>query len=319
MRIVCFSCTGVRMTSWHSYPKVWAIGHGYLTELFFDEVTVEEKVDGSQFSFGIFNGQLKMKSKNNEFVGSDTEKMFNLAKTSVEAVLSNLKEGWTYRAEYLSKPKHNVLAYGRVPANNLIIFDINTGEETYLSYEEKAAEAKRLGFECVTLLYSGKVSSAVQLEQLLEKESVLGGVKIEGFVCKNYTRFGKDKKALMGKYVSERFKEAHNTEWKASKQSSGDIIQNLTTMLRTEARWEKAIQSVRDAGELQNEPRDIGPVVNALRKDVGEECGELIKQKLFEWAAHDILRGISRGFAEFYKEKLLKSQFEVKNDTSNQT
>ncbi len=118
-------------TSWHSYPKVWAIGHGYLTELFFDDVTVEEKVDGSQFSFGLFGGEIKMKSKNNEFVGSDTEKMFNLAKAAVEARTSLLREGWTYRAEYLSKPKHNVLAYSRVPESNLIIFDINTGEEQY--------------------------------------------------------------------------------------------------------------------------------------------------------------------------------------------
>ena len=40
-------------TSWHSYPKVYAIGHAYLGALFDGEVVVTEKVDGSQFSFGI--------------------------------------------------------------------------------------------------------------------------------------------------------------------------------------------------------------------------------------------------------------------------
>jgi len=30
--------------SWHSYPKVWAIGHAGVAELFFDEVHIEEKV-----------------------------------------------------------------------------------------------------------------------------------------------------------------------------------------------------------------------------------------------------------------------------------
>lgn len=300
-------------TSWHSYPKVWAIGHGYLSELFFDEVIVEEKLDGSQFSFGLFGIELKMKSKNKEFIGSDSEKMFDQAKEVVESRRAILKEGWTYRAEYFNKPKHNVLSYNRIPDNNIIIFDINTGEETYLSYEEKSAEAKRLGLECVPLLYSGKVSSAVQLEQLLEKESVLGGVKIEGFVCKNYLRFGKDKKALMGKYVSEKFKETHNKEWKSKNKGSDSILQLLIHTLRTEARWEKAIQKIRDSGELKNEPKDIGLIVDAIRQDIKEECEEFIKQRLYDWAQSGVLRGVSRGFPEFYKEKLMKRQFEIKN------
>lgn len=34
-------------TSYHSYPKIYAIGHSALRELFLDEVTIEEKIDGS--------------------------------------------------------------------------------------------------------------------------------------------------------------------------------------------------------------------------------------------------------------------------------
>lgn len=34
-------------TSWHSYPDSNALGHKYLTELFLDDVVIEEKVDGS--------------------------------------------------------------------------------------------------------------------------------------------------------------------------------------------------------------------------------------------------------------------------------
>ena len=46
-------------TSWHSYPSIFALGHRALAELFLDPVVVEEKVDGSQFSFGLFeeNGE----------------------------------------------------------------------------------------------------------------------------------------------------------------------------------------------------------------------------------------------------------------------
>lgn len=57
-------------TSWHSYPSIFALGHRYLSELLLDPVLVEEKVDGSQLSFGVFEGEegpfLKMKSKGAE-------------------------------------------------------------------------------------------------------------------------------------------------------------------------------------------------------------------------------------------------------------
>ena len=42
------------MDSWHSYPQIYALGHRYITELLLDPVLVEEKIDGSQFSFGVF-------------------------------------------------------------------------------------------------------------------------------------------------------------------------------------------------------------------------------------------------------------------------
>lgn len=37
----------------YSYPSIYAIGHKELDELFDDPVLVEEKVDGSQFSFSL--------------------------------------------------------------------------------------------------------------------------------------------------------------------------------------------------------------------------------------------------------------------------
>ena len=62
--------------SYHSYPKVWALGHSAIKELLFDEVTVEEKVDGSQFSFGRFNGEFKCRSKGAHIIPDAPEAMF---------------------------------------------------------------------------------------------------------------------------------------------------------------------------------------------------------------------------------------------------
>ncbi len=298
------------MTSWHSYPKIWNIGHGATAELFYEDVIVEEKVDGSQFSFGVFDGVLKLKSKNKELLEDAPDKMFAAAVAYVKSIKPQLVDGWTYRGEYLQKPKHNVLAYDRAPTNNIILFDVNTGEETYIDYETKATIAKSLGLECVPLLFQGKIMNALGLEQLLDSTSVLGGQKIEGFVVKNYKRFGQDKKALMGKFVSENFKEKHKVDWKEGNPGQNDILKRIIDQYRTPARWDKAIIHLRERGEIDGSLKDIGKLIQEVPADLISECGEEIKEQLYQWAAKDIMRGINRGLAEYYKERLLKEAFD---------
>jgi hypothetical protein len=195
----------------------------------------------------------------------------------------------------------------------MIVFDINTDDECYLSYEEKVQEATRLGLEVVPQLFYGMVTSAEELKKFLEHESILGGTKIEGMVIKNYFRYNPEKKALMGKFVSEAFKEKHKKEWGESNPGNKEIIQKLIEMLRTEVRWHKAIQHLRDAGELENSPRDIGKLMKEIPNDVLKEEEDWIKEMLFRYAWHHISRGITAGFAEWYKNLLMESQFDDNN------
>ena len=295
--------------SWHSYPSVYALGHRAIAELLLDPVIVEEKIDGSQFSFGRFGSETKARSKGVELNVAAPEKMF--AGAVAFAVGADLHDGWTYRAEWLSKPKHNTLAYGRAPDNGLMVFDINIGHETYLPYADKAAEAARIGLETAPILFDG-VLTLEQCKLLLGRQSILGAQQIEGVVVKNYARFGLDKKALMGKYVSEAFKEVHGAEWKAANPSSVDIIDGLIKSLATEARWQKAVQHLADAGRIEGSPRDIGELMKAVGPDVEKECADEIKAKLWAWAWPKIRRGLTHGLPEWYKAKLLERQFEVK-------
>src|SRR3990167_2787362 len=294
-------------TSWHGYPKVFAFGHRALAELFFEEVIVEEKVDGSQFSFGRFGGELMVRSRGQVLNIDAPEKMFEVAVNAVSGL--DLRDGWTYRGEYLQKPCHNTLAYDRVPINNIILFDINIGEEEYLDYDAKYAEAQRIGLEVVPLLYRGRVDSAEFLLSFLERTSILGGQKVEGVVAKNYRRFGLDKKALMGKFVSELFKEVHAGEWKKNNPSGKDFIGNIVLKFKTEARWHKAVQHLREAGSLTDSPKDIGALMKNVHRDIDEECGGEIKELLWKHAAPHIKMGVASGLAEWYKRELLKSQF----------
>ena len=300
------------MDSWHTYPSIFAIGHRALSELLLDPVIVEEKIDGSQFSWGLFDHEdgervLHARSKGAQLNLVAPEKMFTEACEIIKAL--PLTVGWTYRAEYLKKPKHNALAYDRIPTNHLMIFDINTGHEEYLPYEQKAAEAARLGLEVVPLIYEGRVGSAEQFRAMLDRVSALGGQKIEGVVVKNYARFGPDKKALMGKFVSEAFKEVHAAEWKISNPSKSDVVESLIEFLRTPARWNKAVQHLREAGNLEDSPRDIGNLIKEVQADIQRECSDLIAQRLAQWATPQIMRGVVRGVPEWYKEELLKRQF----------
>ncbi len=297
------------MSSWHSYPKIYNVGHKCVLDIFQSECTIEEKIDGSQFSFGKFGDEIKIRSKGVEMDWLEPEKMFSVAKAAVVGVADKLRDGYTYRAEYLRIPKHNTLAYERVPTNNLIIFDISPGEEQYLHHSDKKVEAERLGFECVPLLHNGTITNADEIKTFMERVSILGGQKIEGIVIKNYAMFGPDKKVLMAKHVSEDFKEIHNTDWKERNPGRADIIDVIITALRTPARWAKAVQHLKERGELEGTPRDIGKLIKEAQSDLKEECHEMIKQQLYDWAAGKIASGATRGLPEWYKEELLKQQF----------
>lgn len=297
------------MDSWHSYPSIYAVGHRAVQDIFNGDVIVEEKIDGSQFSFGVDEDDLlHIRSKGKVMEPDAPEKMFQRAVDTVKALAANLRPGWTYRAEYLQKPKHNTLAYDRVPQNHLMVFDVNTGHERYLGWAAKRLAALELSLESVPVIFEGRLESTDQLLGFLDRTSVLGGQKIEGVVIKpaRYDRFGLDKKVLMAKYVSEAFKEVHAREWKKSNPGRLDVLEDLIATHRTLARWNKAIQHLRERGKIEGSPRDIGPGIREIQTDTIRECEQDIKDALYRWAKPQIERGIVRGFPEYYKEQLAR-------------
>ena len=291
-----------------SYPKVYNLGHPAVVTLFDGPVVVQEKIDGSQFSFGVIDGQLWFRSKGQE-VHAGEPSMFRKATEALADLASRLTPGWIYRGEYLEKPKHNVLAYDRVPRRHVILFDVTTGIETFLNPAELHNEAWHLGLDVVPVL-TCEAPTLDTFPTLLDTTSCLGGQKIEGVVIKAYGRYGADGKTLMGKHVSEAFKEVHRTDWKDRNPASRDIISTLGQTYRSEARWRKAIQHLAERGELQHAPQDIGPLMREIQQDVYVECRPEIEAALFKWAWKNMNRVLTAGFPEWYKGELLKRQFE---------
>ena len=199
----------------HSYPNVYQLGHKLVSNVLDGYVLVQEKIDGSQISFGIDNlGDLRIRSKNKEIDIEHPNDMFRLAVEWIVKNRSNLQAGWTYRGEYLQKSKHNTLAYSRVPRNNIILFDICDGLESYLPYSRVKYEADFIGLEVVPLIAEGVFTEADILElkdEWLSRESILGGTKVEGVVIKNYNVFTAEKKVAMAKLVRDDFREQNAT------------------------------------------------------------------------------------------------------------
>lgn len=295
-----------------AFPKIFAIGQDYIKDIFKEEVEITEKIDGSQFVFGKLNGELFMRSKGAEIYADNPQKMFKLA---VDYVLTlSMPDNTVYYCEYLAKPKHNTLCYERIPKNNLMLFGIATASEKFMfDYELLKKAAKNAGIEPIPLVYKGKISKADEIFELIKKKSVLGGVDMEGIVVKNYARpfllGGQPIPLMAGKYVSEHFKEVHQKSWGRENTARGKF-EVFKDNFRTDARWDKSIQHLRDNGELENAPKDIGKLIKAIQQDITDEEQENIKAFLWKEFSRDILRFAVKGFPEYYKEKLLKSNFE---------
>lgn len=187
------------------YPKIWAIGTGAIQKIFDGPVFVEEKVDGSQFGFGLWNGELVVRSKGQVMPVEALEKMFAQA-----------------------------------------------------------------------------VAHVVNFNQVFP--------------------------LMAGKFVSEAFKEVHRAGWKKEHTGKGRW-ETFVDGYRTEARWHKAIQHLREGGKLDGSPKDIGPLIKEIQKDVAEEERQTIMEFLWKEFGQEVLRKAIAGFPEWYKEQLLAGSF----------
>ena len=299
-----------------SMGKVFNLGHKALEKLFDGPVTIQEKVDGSQISWLWTEEGLFVRSKGSTVYTPNLDVQNKMFGKAVEHLLAGgpWREGVVFRGEYLQKPKHNTLAYERIPRGHIALFDafaLDTGQEADRDYLQTAADMH--GIELVPQIAQGTyIFTLDDLKTIVEgTESFLGGAIIEGIVIKNYAQADpiQMKYPLMGKYVRESFKEKHQKQWKKSNPGYQDIIGGLLEELNTERRYEKAVEHLRDAGRLQDAPQDIGPLMKEVKADVLEEEEDYIKDVLYQFARKEIERGLGRGLPEWYKERLARQQF----------
>lgn len=288
-----------------AFPKIYALGSAYIPSIFDEPVEVTEKIDGSQFVFGKVEGEVQCRSKGAEIFMDNPDKMFSRAVDTVRNM--DLPDNTIFYTEYLMRPKHNILSYDNIPTNHLALFGVSDPERENLiaDHTRLAGYAQALGIDVVPCLHKGMLKPDEALA-FLEKDSYLGGVKIEGIVVKNYKQclIANHPHPLMaGKFVSEKFKEKHAKDWKKENTAGGrwDVVKS---QYRTEARWLKAVQHLREAGQLLGEPKDIGSLIKEVQQDISQEEGAAIKEILWGLYGKDLLRRSTAGLPEWYKEQL---------------
>lgn len=298
-----------------SYPKVLALGKYANVDW---PYYVEEKLDGSQISFGVIDGELEIRSKGAQILLKDVPELFAPTVSTICKAYADgkLTEGWIYRGEAIKSNRHNVLTYDRIPKGNLVLFDIQEYGK-FLSRIELVNHVADLGCEVTSLLYRSIIPLTLEdLNDLLNTESMLEGVKVEGVVFKPTERdkvFGPHG-PLIVKYVSEKFKEKMTKIWGAPRQAKKDIVQLIASSVSTEARWRKAVQHLEEEGNLEFQPRDIPKVIAAVQADILDEEVDYIRDKLWEAYRNDVLKASARGIATWYKDRLVEEALEGGTD-----
>lgn len=295
---------------WFSYPKVYSVGDARVEGLLKGPVVVTEKIDGSQFSFGMLEGGLVIHSHHADITNVDLPYgMFTDAIRWVRDNKEKLKVGYIYRGEVVYRPKHNILTYNRTPKNNIIIFDINADPSGYMGYSDVVYEAQRLGLETVPLFYYGTIQGAGDLKNLLSaKPSILGG-SVEGCVVKNYRAYNGDGHVLMGKYVTDAFKEIKTSIMPVPGES---WLDSLVRRYKTEARWSKAVIHLYEQGRLSWVAQDIPALMEETERDLKEECSAAIAKDLLDHWWREISSKVRSGLPDWYLKQLADKAFDAK-------
>ncbi len=298
-----------------SYQKIQQPYREEVKDIYEGEVVIEEKIDGSQMRIEIdMDGTITCGSHHQDGITLDS--MFRLGVEEAEKLFAEYKPKVkvTVFAEYLSKPKQNTIAYEKTPLHGLILFDVKK-DTKYLDRQQKELFAKEHGMDVVPVLWAGEGSEITEelTKELLTKPSILGHQKgfdrVEGIVVKNYDKLYDEPEghSLHGhfkctKIVNDVFKEKNHEENPNSK----NHFQELKEMYRTDARLLKAVQHLKEKGELKGELSDLRFLVPEVRRDLEEEEKEVIKDALWKLFGKEICGYAGKGMPEFYKKYLLE-------------
>jgi hypothetical protein len=297
------------------YNKVLTLGDPYIADLLNGPIVVEEKVDGAQFRFGKINGKLMCGSHRIDYGElHEPDAMFQPAWLYVSSILERLPDNVMFYAEFLGRVRQNKLVYERTPKNGLMLFDAYLfAENRWADLEELGGFSYELDIDPPWVLYEGdgKAFDKAAADKLLGLTSFLGKTVIEGIVIKNYGQPGGDRyhhgpSFACGKFVQPKLAEKKPASRPAK---DDDILSQVVARFKTEARWEKAVQHLKEDGRLDGSMRDVKALLDEVEQDLVDEELVAIEDMLWSHFCHAIHKGIRDGLPEWYKKRLSAQQF----------
>ncbi len=239
----------------------------------------------------------------------------------------NFDPQYTYHGEAVCSTRHNVAKYDRVPRYYFIIYDITNRNGTWLGPSSLGAEVARLGLEMTPILAWGGFGSAnlddplspyVECQQLIEtilagtRKSILGGMP-EGVVLKHPGFINEKGKTVATKlkYVTPAFREAHAMKNKGEQATPESAVQEVGKAYSVGARFYKAVQHARDAGELKFDVTDAVKLKERLDDDFERERKPEAMNYLWAELAPHVKRACRTGFDEWYREYLAAMEVEL--------
>lgn len=270
------------------YHSIVRLGHkstvGVLNEG--DEIIVQEKVDGSNASFMVHEGQLLCFSRNKQLDPSNTlSGFYNWVHENIDP--EKLLDGVIYFGEWTAT--HKILYPDHT--KKFFLFDVyNTHLEEYVNFSMVVDEAMRLGLNLIPVFYRGQyqgydhLTSFVGMTQLggilkgkrpdtgevIEKETG------EGIVAKNVKYRDRQGKQLFVKLVVDEFREVQKQRAPRDPNKVSETRQLVMDCL-TEARIEKQLFKLVDEGLLEPDYgiEDMGKIIklmgHSLAQDVIDE------------------------------------------------
>lgn len=294
-----------------------------------DTFHLQEKIDGSQFRFGVFKKhveggedaetELRCWSRNNRIDITNPCKMFVVAVETAKRLYldEKLPGGYTFCAEAMAAKRHNILEYERAPLTGMVLFDVyNDSQGCYSCPDAVLAWGEALGLEVAPYKGSFRPGETIDAESLIASakaaRSVLGGGPVEGFVLKAATQLNNKSGSLFRlKVINPAFSETKVTKRTESPQALQYF--NVGQAMATPIRWEKAMTRLAEEGTLKLVNADIPLLIREVIADVEKEELDVVKALLWASARKKVLAGAVDGLAAWYQGRLYELERAVED------
>lgn len=295
------------------YTKIKAYGNEENKDILAngnDVIIIEEKMDGSNISFFIKNGNIIFGSKKLQITsdeGEDTkvQKQFERCVAFIRDKLKDkdlsILDGMIVYGENMVQ---STLVYDWDNTPIFLAFDVfDVANDRYLAHDDKYAVFEEYGFESVPWI---ELTQAKDVNPNIEEYYISTSkyapkdnpFKAEGVVIKNYA------KQIFAKYVREEFKEDNKKVFGGGKKDAKNDDEVIVAKYCTNARINKQIYSMINEEGIALEMAMMKQLPNKVWEDIIEEEYKTILTTKYKLDISNIRKMVAKRCLEVLKQMI---------------